>query len=124
MVSAAWGALLQPLCGGDCRIKPQQAVQQRAARTLRWRLPREATHRLAVPWALGSGLGLGALGGTRLLCPRRAPRLPPQVAQPGAPYFYVELDTGEKLFHRIRGRFPLHFGRWVPSLPRPRGARR
>ncbi|NXW10686.1 C19L1 protein, partial [Fregetta grallaria] len=36
-----------------------------------------------------------------------------QVAQPGTPYFYVELDTGEKLFHRIRGRFPLHFGRWV-----------
>ncbi|NWW74357.1 C19L1 protein, partial [Climacteris rufus] len=36
-----------------------------------------------------------------------------QVAQPGVPYFYVELDTGEKLFHRIRGRFPLQFGRWV-----------
>ncbi|XP_075615173.1 CWF19-like protein 1 isoform X1 [Balearica regulorum gibbericeps] len=36
-----------------------------------------------------------------------------QVAQPGTPYFYVELDTGEKLFHRIRGRFPLHFGREV-----------
>ncbi|NXD78378.1 C19L1 protein, partial [Halcyon senegalensis] len=36
-----------------------------------------------------------------------------QVAQPGTPYFYVELDTGEKLFHRIRGRFPLHFGRSV-----------
>uniref|UniRef100_U3KEF0 CWF19 like cell cycle control factor 1 n=1 Tax=Ficedula albicollis TaxID=59894 RepID=U3KEF0_FICAL len=34
-----------------------------------------------------------------------------QVAQPGTPYFYVELDTGEKLFHRIRGRFPLQFGR-------------
>ncbi|KAJ7426904.1 hypothetical protein WISP_11284 [Willisornis vidua] len=29
------------------------------------------------------------------------------------PYFYVELDTGEKLFHRIRGRFPLQFGRAV-----------
>lgn len=49
-----------------------------------------------------------------------APPLPPQVAQPGTPYFYVELDTGEKLFHRIRGRFPLHFGRWVPPpSPRP-----
>ncbi|XP_051655644.1 CWF19-like protein 1 [Manacus candei] len=36
-----------------------------------------------------------------------------QVAQPGMPYFYVELDTGEKLFHRIRGRFPLQFGRAV-----------
>ncbi|NXL67458.1 C19L1 protein, partial [Chordeiles acutipennis] len=36
-----------------------------------------------------------------------------QLAPPGTPYFYVELDTGEKLFHRIRGRFPLHFGRWV-----------
>ncbi|XP_074965641.1 CWF19-like protein 1 isoform X2 [Phalacrocorax aristotelis] len=36
-----------------------------------------------------------------------------QVAQPGMPYFYVELDSGEKLFHRIRGRFPLHFGREV-----------
>ncbi|NXG17895.1 C19L1 protein, partial [Grallaria varia] len=36
-----------------------------------------------------------------------------QVAQPGSPYFYVELDTGEKLFHRIRGRFPLQFGREV-----------
>lgn len=38
-----------------------------------------------------------------------------QVAQPGTPYFYVELDTGEKLFHRIRGRFPLQFGRCVPA---------
>ncbi|XP_025896473.1 CWF19-like protein 1 [Nothoprocta perdicaria] len=35
-----------------------------------------------------------------------------QVAQPGAPYFYVELDTGEKLFHRIRKSFPLQFGRY------------
>ncbi|NWH77195.1 C19L1 protein, partial [Piaya cayana] len=38
-----------------------------------------------------------------------------QVARPGTPYFYVELDTGEKLFHRIRGRFPLQFGRCVLS---------
>ncbi|XP_027702151.1 CWF19-like protein 1 [Vombatus ursinus] len=36
-----------------------------------------------------------------------------QIAQPGAPYFYVELDTGEKLFHRIKKSFPLHFGREV-----------
>lgn len=36
-----------------------------------------------------------------------------QVVQPGTPYFYVELDTGEKLFHRIRGSFPLQFGRAV-----------
>ncbi|XP_064369601.1 CWF19-like protein 1 isoform X2 [Dromaius novaehollandiae] len=36
-----------------------------------------------------------------------------QVAQPGTPYFYVELDTGEKLFHRIRKSFPLQFGREV-----------
>ncbi|NXD70796.1 C19L1 protein, partial [Eolophus roseicapillus] len=38
-----------------------------------------------------------------------------QVARSGTPYFYVELDTGEKLFHRIRGPFPLHFGRSVPA---------
>ncbi|XP_072197050.1 CWF19-like protein 1 isoform X3 [Excalfactoria chinensis] len=36
-----------------------------------------------------------------------------QVVHPGTPYFYVELDTGEKLFHRIRGSFPLQFGRAV-----------
>ncbi|XP_065605270.1 CWF19-like protein 1 isoform X1 [Cyrtonyx montezumae] len=36
-----------------------------------------------------------------------------QVVRPGTPYFYVELDTGEKLFHRIRGSFPLQFGRAV-----------
>lgn len=34
-----------------------------------------------------------------------------QVVQPGVPYFYVELDTGEKLLHRIRKYFPLQFGR-------------
>ncbi|XP_012623910.1 CWF19-like protein 1 isoform X2 [Microcebus murinus] len=34
-----------------------------------------------------------------------------QIAQPGAAYFYVELDTGEKLFHRIKKNFPLQFGR-------------
>lgn len=36
-----------------------------------------------------------------------------QIAQPGAAYFYVELDTGEKLFHRIKKNFPLQFGRFV-----------
>ncbi|XP_013361667.1 PREDICTED: CWF19-like protein 1 isoform X4 [Chinchilla lanigera] len=36
-----------------------------------------------------------------------------QIAQPGAAYFYVELDTGEKLFHRIKRNFPLQFGREV-----------
>ncbi|XP_036192222.1 CWF19-like protein 1 isoform X2 [Myotis myotis] len=36
-----------------------------------------------------------------------------QIAQPGAAYFYVELDTGEKLFHRIKKSFPLQFGREV-----------
>ncbi|XP_023655894.1 CWF19-like protein 1 isoform X2 [Paramormyrops kingsleyae] len=36
-----------------------------------------------------------------------------QMVQPGTPYFYVELDTGEKLFHRIKKNFPLQFGREV-----------
>uniref|UniRef100_A0A8C8SC16 CWF19-like protein 1 n=1 Tax=Pelusios castaneus TaxID=367368 RepID=A0A8C8SC16_9SAUR len=36
-----------------------------------------------------------------------------QIAQPGTPYFYIELDTGEKLFHRIKKNFPLQFGREV-----------
>ncbi|XP_061468662.1 CWF19-like protein 1 [Rhineura floridana] len=36
-----------------------------------------------------------------------------QIVQPGTPYFYVELDTGEKLFHRIGKNFPLQFGREV-----------
>ncbi|XP_001513071.2 CWF19-like protein 1 [Ornithorhynchus anatinus] len=36
-----------------------------------------------------------------------------QIVQPGVPYFYVELDTGEKLFHRIKKNFPLQFGREV-----------
>eukprot|EP00079_Xenopus_tropicalis_P013168 XP_002941169.2 PREDICTED: CWF19-like protein 1 [Xenopus tropicalis] len=36
-----------------------------------------------------------------------------QIAQPGTPYFYVELDNGEKLFHRIKKNFPLQFGREV-----------
>uniref|UniRef100_A0A8B9T3K4 CWF19-like protein 1 n=1 Tax=Anas platyrhynchos TaxID=8839 RepID=A0A8B9T3K4_ANAPL len=40
-----------------------------------------------------------------------------QVARPGTPYFYVELDTGEKLFHSIRRSFPLQFGRAVLASP-------
>nr|XP_057921782.1 CWF19-like protein 1 isoform X2 [Doryrhamphus excisus] len=36
-----------------------------------------------------------------------------QIAPPGTPYFYVELDTGEKLFYRIHKHFPLQFGREV-----------
>ncbi|CAI9547961.1 unnamed protein product, partial [Staurois parvus] len=36
-----------------------------------------------------------------------------QIVQPGTPYFYVELDSGEKLFHRIKKNFPLQFGREV-----------
>ncbi|TRZ03862.1 hypothetical protein DNTS_000495 [Danionella cerebrum] len=36
-----------------------------------------------------------------------------QIAPPGTPYFYVELDTGEKLFYRIKRNFPLQFGREV-----------
>ncbi|CAB1421776.1 unnamed protein product [Pleuronectes platessa] len=36
-----------------------------------------------------------------------------QIAPPGTPYFYVEFDSGEKLFYRIRKNFPLQFGREV-----------
>ncbi|XP_056603558.1 CWF19-like protein 1 isoform X2 [Triplophysa dalaica] len=36
-----------------------------------------------------------------------------QIAPPGTPYFYVELDSGEKLFYRIKKNFPLQFGREV-----------
>ncbi|XP_045569393.1 CWF19-like protein 1 [Salmo salar] len=36
-----------------------------------------------------------------------------QIAPPGTPYFYVELDSGEKLFYRIQRNFPLQFGREV-----------
>ncbi|XP_019403246.1 PREDICTED: CWF19-like protein 1 isoform X3 [Crocodylus porosus] len=43
----------------------------------------------------------------------RSQHLQLQIAQPGTPYFYVELDTGEKLFHRIKKNFPLQFGREV-----------
>lgn len=34
-----------------------------------------------------------------------------QIAPPGTPYFYAELPTGEKLYHRIKKNFPLQFGR-------------
>ncbi|XP_008122722.1 CWF19-like protein 1 [Anolis carolinensis] len=40
-----------------------------------------------------------------------------QIVQPGTPYFYVELDSGEKLLHRIRKSFPLQFGREVLCSP-------
>lgn len=36
-----------------------------------------------------------------------------QIAPPGTPYFYVELDSGEKLFYRIQKHFPLQFGRYL-----------
>ncbi|KAK7075504.1 hypothetical protein SK128_009879 [Halocaridina rubra] len=36
-----------------------------------------------------------------------------QVAPPGTPFFYVELPSGEKLYHRIKKSFPLQFGREV-----------
>lgn len=36
-----------------------------------------------------------------------------QIAQSGAQHFYVELDIGEKLFHRIKKKFPLQIGREV-----------
>ncbi|XP_049831273.1 CWF19-like protein 1 [Schistocerca gregaria] len=36
-----------------------------------------------------------------------------QIAPPGTPYFYAELPSGEKLFHRIKKNFPLQFGRDV-----------
>nr|XP_040030290.1 CWF19-like protein 1 [Gasterosteus aculeatus aculeatus] len=36
-----------------------------------------------------------------------------QIAPPRTPYFYVELDSGEKLYYRIQKHFPLQFGREV-----------
>ncbi|XP_069681635.1 CWF19-like protein 1 [Periplaneta americana] len=36
-----------------------------------------------------------------------------QIAPPRTPYFYVELPSGEKLFHRVRKNFPLQFAREV-----------
>ncbi|XP_045138727.1 CWF19-like protein 1 isoform X3 [Portunus trituberculatus] len=40
-----------------------------------------------------------------------------QIAPPGTPYFYVELPTGEKLYHRVKKNFPLQFGREVLASP-------
>ncbi|XP_046435510.1 CWF19-like protein 1 [Neodiprion fabricii] len=34
-----------------------------------------------------------------------------QIAPAGTPYFYVELPSGEMLYHRIRKSFPIQFGR-------------
>ena len=39
------------------------------------------------------------------------------MAQPGTPYFYVELPSKEKLYHRVRSGFPIHFGREVLCSP-------
>ncbi|XP_066588758.1 CWF19-like protein 1 isoform X2 [Prorops nasuta] len=41
-----------------------------------------------------------------------------QIAQPGVLYFYVELPSGEKLYHRIKKDFPLQFGREVLASDR------
>ena len=46
---------------------------------------------------------LYCLGSLRLLCI--------QLTHPGVPYFMVEFDEGGSLFTRIKGRFPLQFGR-------------
>ncbi|XP_033102373.1 CWF19-like protein 1 [Anneissia japonica] len=40
-----------------------------------------------------------------------------QIVSLGAPYFYVELDGGEKLLHRIKKFFPLQFGREALACP-------
>lgn len=40
-----------------------------------------------------------------------------QIAPPGTPYFYAELPTGEKLYHRVKKNFPLQFGREVLASP-------
>ncbi|XP_048410021.2 CWF19-like protein 1 isoform X1 [Stegostoma tigrinum] len=39
-----------------------------------------------------------------------------QIIPPGSAYFYVELDSGEKLLHRIKKQFPLQFGRKLEHL--------
>lgn len=36
-----------------------------------------------------------------------------EVAQPGVTYFYAQLPSGEKIFHKIGKNFPLQFGRQV-----------
>lgn len=40
-----------------------------------------------------------------------------QIVPPGAPYFYAELPSGDKLLHRISKNFPLQFGRDVLASP-------
>lgn len=40
-----------------------------------------------------------------------------QIVPDGAPYFYVELPTGEKCLHRISKHFPLQFGREAVCEP-------
>lgn len=40
-----------------------------------------------------------------------------QMSEPGTPYFYVELPNKERLFHRVRSGFPIHFGREVLANP-------
>lgn len=41
-----------------------------------------------------------------------------QIAKPGVLYFYVELPSGVKLYHRIKKDFPLQFGREVLASDR------
>ena len=37
-----------------------------------------------------------------------------QMAEPGTPYFYLELpDSADRLYHRVRSGFPIQFGREV-----------
>lgn len=40
-----------------------------------------------------------------------------QMAQTGTPYFYAELPSKTKLFHRVKSGFPIHFGREVLASP-------
>lgn len=40
-----------------------------------------------------------------------------QVAPPGTPFFYAELPSGEKLYHRVKKNFPLQFGREAVASP-------
>ncbi|XP_037093404.1 LOW QUALITY PROTEIN: CWF19-like protein 1 [Pollicipes pollicipes] len=40
-----------------------------------------------------------------------------QLAQPGAPYLYVELPGGVKLFHRVGKKLPLSIGRSMLACP-------
>ncbi len=36
-----------------------------------------------------------------------------QMTEPGSPYFYAELPSGDRLYHRVRSGFPIQFGREV-----------